>query len=454
MTTKEDFAMKKLLSIIVSITMIMSMQMVAFADGIDGPARREETVEATEIMVTTVHIPSVWARDSVEKAQVWGITENGKEYRFVNSVTRAEFCEFIYNLLNICADLSENTDAFGNADNALSGYKNPFSDTADERITTLNALGIINGKSETEFAPNDFLTREEAATVIIRMINKVKPMGTTEMWFEYDDINEVSSWASDAVQIISNLGIMNGVGDNRFAPKATYTTEQALVTLVRAGEKLGLTGSGSDVSAPAEFTVTETVSINKFYTNEALRLITESGKLAGDKDFISLYTTNDETTEKILALSTVDFNKPKEIFYLSADREQIIANLEALGEAEGVDMSEMGDVWVEHILKKFNFSTLASLINSSYGAENLAALTILTNSRGYVMPKDFKNNFALYVQYEGEYSAIVSFSEFGDGVISANMSFVKNGEKDNVFTRLYEITSTVGEDGIVAAKVK
>lgn len=159
-------------------------------------------------------------------------------------------------------------------------------------------------------------------------------------------------------------------------------------------------------------------------------------------------------TEKVLALGTVDFNKPKDIYYLSADREQIIANLEALAKAEGVDFSEMGDVWVEHILKRFNFSTLASLINSSYGAENLAALTILTNSRGYIMPKDFKNNFALFVQYEGDYSAIVSFSKFGDGVISANMSFVKNGGKDNVFTRLYEITSAVGEEGIVAAKVK
>ena len=48
----------------------------------------------------------------------------------------------------------------------------------------------------------------------------------------------------------------------------------------------------------------------------------------------------------------------------------------------------------------------------------------------------------------------MTFSEFGDGVISANMSFVKNGDKDNVFTRLYEITSAVGEEGIVAAKVK
>ena len=89
-----------------------------------------------------------------------------------------------------------------------------------------------------------------------------------------------------------------------------------------------------------------------------------------------------------------------------------------------------------------------------YGAENLAALTILINSRGYVMPKDSKNNFALFVQYEGDYSAIVSFYEYGDGVISANMSFDKNGDKDNIFMRMYEITSALGEDSVKMAKVE
>ena len=125
-----------------------------------------------------------------------------------------------------------------------------------------------------------------------------------------------------------------------------------------------------------------------------------------------------------------------------------------MAEAEGVNIEDMGDAWIEHLWKRLNFSTLASLINSSYGSENLAALTILVNNRGYIMPKDFKNNFALFVQYEGDYSAIVSFYEYGDGVISANMSFVKNGDKDNVFRRMYEITSAAGENGIKIAKVE
>ena len=156
-------------------------------------------------------------------------------------------------------------------------------------------------------------------------------------------------------------------------------------------------------------------------------------------------------TNKLLALGAVDFNKPTDIFYLYADKEQMIENIKALA---GEDAEDINFEQLEKLNKRYNFSTLASLINASYGAENLAALTILTNSRGYIMPKDFKDDFALFVQYEGEYSSIVSFSKFGDGVISANMAFVKNGDKDNVFRRIYEITQGLGEDSIDVAVVK
>ena len=70
------------------------------------------------------------------------------------------------------------------------------------------------------------------------------------------------------------------------------------------------------------------------------------------------------------------------------------------------------------------------------------------------MPKDFKNDFALYFEYDEGCSALVTFSEFGDGVISANTSFVINGDKDNIFRRVYEITQGLGEGSIDMALVK
>ncbi len=112
--------------------------------------------------------------------------------------------------------------------------KPPFTDTDNEHIGVLNALGIINGKSETEFAPNDSLTREEAAAILYRMINKIYPgWDATAQYFDFADSAEISEWAMNDIQVICNMGIMKGVGDNRFAPKELYTTEQAIATLVR-----------------------------------------------------------------------------------------------------------------------------------------------------------------------------------------------------------------------------
>ena len=153
---------------------------------------------------------------------------------------------------------------------------------------------------------------------------------------------------------------------------------------------------------------------------------------------------------KVLAIGAVDYSKPTEVYYIAANREQIINNIKALSgeELDGFD--------IEKLLKlnRVDFSVIGNMINASYGADNLAALTILTNSRGYVMPKDFTDDFAIYLQYDGEYSALVSFSKFGDGVIKATMSFVNNGEKDNIFRRIYEITQGLGEDSIDVAVVR
>ena len=432
----------------------------------DVDAEPIDEVDWTE--ATTVPAPSEWASKDIDLAYAVGIADANKDYIYKNNITREEFCELIYNFCSIVGEL------------VVDDGHIVFEDTNNTKVQILNTMGIINGKSATKFAPNDYLTREEAATIIVRMVNKVVPMAATEMWFEYDDINEVSEWASDSIQTISNLGFMNGVGNNRFAPKDTYTTEQAIVTLVRVLDSAGASGlldentsigiiGGADgptsIIVGGNTTVIEdegynsfyaevtknTTKVDKFYVDEAIKLITESGKLAADKEFISLYTANDEMTNKVLALGAVDFNKPTDIFYLYADKEQMIENIKALA---GEDAEEINFEQLEKLNKRYNFSTLASLINASYGAENLAALTILTNSRGYIMPKDFKDDFALFVQYEGEYSAIVSFSKFGDGVISANMAFVRNGDKDNVFRRLYEITSAVGTDSVTIAKVK
>ncbi len=166
---------------------------------------------------------SPWAKDAVDKAEKIKLINTDNNYNYTSPVTREDFCELIYNYL--CNYTKENNTI---------NIKNPFTDTDNAHIAILNSEGIINGKSPTEFAPNDYLTREEAATIIFRLINKTyKNWTTTDIYFEFADNTQISDWAMNGIQTLCNIGIMNGVENNKFAPQNPYTTEQAVATLVR-----------------------------------------------------------------------------------------------------------------------------------------------------------------------------------------------------------------------------
>ena len=52
----------------------------------------------------------------------------------------------------------------------------------------------------------------------------------------FADLGSVSSWAADAVGQMQASGVMSGVGDNRFAPADDYTREQSILTMLRLFE--------------------------------------------------------------------------------------------------------------------------------------------------------------------------------------------------------------------------
>ena len=165
---------------------------------------------------------SPWARETVSEAKKLKIIQADANYNYTAFISREAFCEMVFNYMENFSDVSADS------------VKSPFADTDNEHVAALHAMGIISGKSETAFAPNDSLTREEAAAILCRLIGKIYPnAAATERYFEFDDGAQISDWTMSPVQTICNMGIMSGVGDNRFAPKDLYTAEQAIATLVR-----------------------------------------------------------------------------------------------------------------------------------------------------------------------------------------------------------------------------
>ena len=166
---------------------------------------------------------SQWAEESLISADEAELLPNFFADRDLTAnISRIDFCHLAYKMLEQKSLISENN------------VKSSFADTDDKEVTFLANSGIINGRSETEFAPNDDITREEAAVILT---NTAEFMGVKEDIALFDtvfsDYDTVSDWAKKSVRKMDSLGIMRGVGDNNFSPKSNYTMEQSAITMLK-----------------------------------------------------------------------------------------------------------------------------------------------------------------------------------------------------------------------------
>lgn len=136
-----------------------------------------------------------------------------------SSVTRAEFVKLLVSTM-------------GKVD--LTGAKNMgFKDVADGQwytpyINYAAEKGIIGGVDKGNFGPNEKITREQMAVMVLNfadamnikfeMINKA---------VDFKDGDKISGWAKKPISIVQRAGLINGKSDGGFYPKGTATRAEA-----------------------------------------------------------------------------------------------------------------------------------------------------------------------------------------------------------------------------------
>ncbi len=116
----------------------------------------------------------------------------------------------------------------------LEGY-----DWASEAILSLWEAKIVNKKGAAEYAPGTPITRGDFAMFFIRTLGLSASTASN-----FDDVDRNAEYA-DYVAMGKALGILNGVGDNKYNPEAEIS-RQDLMTIISRG--MALAGEG-DVSA-------------------------------------------------------------------------------------------------------------------------------------------------------------------------------------------------------------
>lgn len=176
--------------------------------------------------------PSLWAVDEVNAAINTGLIPDYLQDNYQEPVSRAEVAEMFVRLLEYC---SHSTIDKIMEEKGVTVNSNAFTDTDDYNVLACNALGIINGIGSNKFDPNGTFQRAQIAAIINR-VAKVMGIETTGYTHSFTDVE--GHWCSPELGWPVANGVINGVGDNKFAPNSDLTTEQAIVITYRAVKPL------------------------------------------------------------------------------------------------------------------------------------------------------------------------------------------------------------------------
>lgn len=96
--------------------------------------------------------PSSWAAEQVSAAIAENLVPQNLRSSYTQATTRAEFAGLAVALYeNVIGDITGRVS---------------FHDTNDVSVQKAAYIGVVNGVGDNSFAPNDMLTREQAATML------------------------------------------------------------------------------------------------------------------------------------------------------------------------------------------------------------------------------------------------------------------------------------------------
>lgn len=169
---------------------------------------------------------SKWARDAVFRMHALELIPKRIDSpgSMQQAISREEFSEFLFNYYSYMTGTTERDFI----------QKGIFRDTKNQKVEALYKLGVVNGISKNEFGPDKRISREEMATMFMRL------MRTLDLDFKqasaqtFSDHQTISAWAQEGVYFCKENALIGGRENNRFDPKASSTVQEVASIIDRA----------------------------------------------------------------------------------------------------------------------------------------------------------------------------------------------------------------------------
>lgn len=152
-----------------------------------------------------------------------------------------------------------------------------FSDMTDaswakEAVYAMHEMGVVNGRADGTFAPNECVTREEFVKMTVLIAG-----GTKQSEIFFSDVPN-NAWYAEYVRRGVAMGITTGISEEQFGAGMPITRQDMAVMLYRMAEKMG-------VSFPdSEELMFSDAEIIADYAREAVSVLSGSGIINGNPD--------------------------------------------------------------------------------------------------------------------------------------------------------------------------
>jgi hypothetical protein len=148
-------------------------------------------------------------------------------------ISRAEFVMFLVKVLGI-QPYHPPVESYSDVEHGSDYY---------EYIEAALRAGLVSGISQDLFAPDQNLTREEAAVILARAGNmkSLKDPDVIKILSKFTDEKSISLWARNQLAAAVKAKVLRGSADNTFKPLGKTTRAEAAAMIVRLSEILNKT---------------------------------------------------------------------------------------------------------------------------------------------------------------------------------------------------------------------
>ena len=181
----------------------------------------EPSTDVSDIFIDVA--PNAWYKDAVQYAY-----ENG----LMTGVSANEFAPDATTTRGMIVSMLARLEGVESANDA------GFADVNDEwYATAVNwaaSVGVVNGYEDNTFRPNDAITREQLAAILMNYAAyKGEDVSARASLDAYSDAENVSTWATDTMQWAVAKGLLTGVTADTLQPQGAATRAQVAAILQR-----------------------------------------------------------------------------------------------------------------------------------------------------------------------------------------------------------------------------